>query len=173
MAEKKTTGKVDLTESSVYGNDDANLDASTDTVDDGVINRLEEVAGSVDDEPGIYEGELGRKMEDLDASTEEEIEALEINLLQDDDTAGISGGTGRISDDLAAERMAGITEVGPTLADKGVVSVTPGRDEPGDILRQHHPNTEVARSEAVIEGNLDEPRDEVRNDRKADEGTAA
>ena len=56
--------------------------------------------------------------------------------------------------------------------DIGVVSVEPGRDDTSRILRRHHPNTTIAGSEAIVEGNLDEPMDETITERKVDEGTA-
>jgi hypothetical protein len=39
-------------------------------------------------------------------------------------------------------------------------------------VRKHHPNTTIAGSDAVVEGNLDEPMDESIVERKVDEGTA-
>jgi hypothetical protein len=50
--------------------------------------------------------------------------------------------------------------------------VVPGRDDTSETLRRHHPNTDVARADAVVEGNLDEPRDEEVGERMVDEGTA-
>ena len=43
----------------------------------------------------------------------------------------------------------------------------------GRVLRRHHPNTGIARAQDVVEGNLDQPRDEEVMERKVDEGTAA
>lgn len=63
--------------------------------------------------------------------------------------------------------------MGPMQPDQGVVTVEPGRDDTSQVLRRHHPNTGIARAQDVIEGNLDEPRDEEVMERKADEGTAA
>ena len=74
---------------------------------------------------------------------------------------------------LAEEEIARFTEVGPMQPDQGVVSVEPGRDDTSRVLRRHHPNTGIARAQDVVEGNLDQPRDEEVMERKVDEGTAA
>lgn len=121
----------------------------------------------------MVEGDLARQVAALNASTDEEVDALRVNLVQDQRGHDTRNGTGKIVDELARERMAGMTETGPELDDKGVVSVVPGRDNPSGILRRHHPNMEIARSQDLGEGNMDEPRDESRMERKVDEGTAA
>lgn len=115
---------------------------------------------------------LAQKINALDASTDEEIDALELDLTQEDERSNSRDGSGLIVDDVAEERLAEFTEVGPDLPDEGVLSVVPGRDDTSKILRKHHPNTVGARSEAIVEGNLDEPRDEEVGERMADEGTA-
>jgi hypothetical protein len=56
------------------------------------------------------------------------------------------------------------------LDEEGAESLVPGRFDTGAVLAAHHPNTEIARAEAVVEGNLDESRDERREDVKVDEG---
>lgn len=117
--------------------------------------------------------DLARQMAALTASTEEQVDALRVDLVQDPRGRDTRDATGKIVDELARERMAGMTEVGPELEDKGVVSAVPGRDNPSGILRRHHPNTEIARAQNVVEGNQDEPRDEALMERRADEGTAA
>lgn len=120
----------------------------------------------------LESGELGREAESLDAATEEEIDALRLDLTQDDSPASTDG-SGRVADELAEERLAELTEVGPYLEGEGAVSITPGREETGASIRSHHPNSEIARSEAVVEGNLEESQEESRVERKVDEGTAA
>ena len=118
-----------------------------------------------------------RKMEKeifkLDASTEEEVDALKVNLLQEDERASTRDGSGRVVDEVAEETLTRFTEVGPLAGDRGAESVTPGRDDTSRALRRRHPNTEIARAEDVVEGNVDEPRQEELMDRKVDEGTAA
>jgi N utilization substance protein A len=105
-----------------------------------------------------------------DAQAEEEIDALELGLTQEDEPADAHDGSGRIVDEVAEERLAEVTEVGPLLADEGAESLTAGRDDTSMVLAEHHPDTEIARAEAVVEGNLDEARDERREDVKVDEG---
>jgi transcription termination/antitermination protein NusA len=116
---------------------------------------------------------LRHELDKLAAETGEEVDALRIDLLQEDEPASTSDGTGRIVDELAEEKIAQFTEVGPLSAERGAESIAPGRDDPSRILRQHHPNTAVARAEDVVEGNLDEPADESTIERDVDEGTAA
>jgi transcription termination/antitermination protein NusA len=116
---------------------------------------------------------LMREIRKLDASTEEEVDALKVDLFPDDERPNARDGSGLVVDELAEEEIAKFTEVGPLQPDRGVESLVPGRDNTSTILRRHHPNTEVARAEDVLEGNLDEPRNETEMERKVDEGTAA
>ncbi|HEX4284451.1 MAG TPA: hypothetical protein VHZ28_05125 [Terracidiphilus sp.] len=169
MARDIARKPVDLNESSVYGKDanDNLANDRGDTADDGTLDRLEDITGGAD-EPGLYEGELARKVDGLDAETEEEVDALELDLYQDDARTDTTNGSGRIVDDLAEEQIAGFTEVGPDLEDRGARSVAPSLDETSSILRRHHPD-----ASNVGEGNLDEPRDEERGESKVDDGTAA
>ncbi|MFP5236242.1 MAG: hypothetical protein ACLGSD_10085 [Acidobacteriota bacterium] len=133
----------------------------------------ERVAVTAGGKPRMVEGDLARQTAALNASTDEEVDALRVNLMQDPRGRDTRNGTGKIVDEVAREHMAGMTEVGPELDDKGVVSAVPGRDNPSGILRRHHPNTEIARAQDVVEGNVEEPRDEARMERNVDDGTAA
>ena len=145
------------------------------TADAATIERLSAIAGGADeDDPRLFENEnLSAEIDKLDAQTEEEIDALRVDLVQDGGESHTTDTSGRVVDDIAEEELARFTEVGPMQPDQGVVSVEPGRDDTSRVLRRHHPNSEVARSQNVVEGNLDEPRDEEVMDRKVDEGTAA
>lgn len=109
----------------------------------------------------------------LNASTEEEVDALRVDLFQEDERPNARDGSGRVVDDIAEARIAKFTEAGPHTDGRGAESLEPGRDDTSKILRRHHPNTRIARAEDVVEGNLDEPREETRGERKVDEGTAA
>ena len=181
--------EVDLSESSVYGKDEtaeaAPSRGGADVATDATVDRLEAITGGVgpgsdpDDEPLTVSGEnAGRvgatqqQLDQADAETAEEIDALEVNLTQEDDMPDARDGSGRITDDTAQERLAEVTETGPMLDEEGAESLTPGRDDTSRTIREHHPNTEIARSEAVVEGNLDETRDERKEDAKVDEGGA-
>jgi transcription termination/antitermination protein NusA len=115
---------------------------------------------------------LGEEIHKLDATTDEELDALEVNLRQEDERPNSRDGSGRVVDELAEEKVGKFTEVGPLQEDRGAVSVMPGRDNTSETLRQHHPNTALARAQDVVEGNLDEPRDDAIVESKRDEGTA-
>jgi hypothetical protein len=150
---------VDLKESSVWGPESG--DAADNDAMEADLDRLESVTGGADD-PVIAEGELG-----------EEIDALEVNLFQDDELSNARDGSGIIVDDVAEERIGKLTETGPWEDAQGTASVSPGRDDTSSTLRRHHSNTEVSRTEDIVEGNMDEPRDEIKSDAMADEGTGA
>lgn len=146
-----------------------------DVADAATIDRLEAIAGGADeDDPRLLlDPSLSREADKLDASIEEEIDALRVDLVQDGGESHTTDSSGRVVDDTAEEELARFTEVGPMQPDQGVVTVEPGRDDTSRVLRRHHPNTAVARAQDVGEGNLDEPRDEEVMERKVDEGTAA
>jgi hypothetical protein len=146
-----------------------------DIADAATIERLEAIAGGADeDDPRLFlDPSLSGEADKLDAETEEELDALRVNLVQDGGESHTTDTSGRIVDETAEEEIARFTEVGPMQPDQGVVSVEPGRDDTSRVLRRHHPNTTIARAQDVVEGNLDEPMDEQVTDRKVDEGTAA
>jgi N utilization substance protein A len=105
-----------------------------------------------------------------DAQANEEIDALILDQEGVREAPDERDGSGRISDDVARMRMEELTESGPDLDDIGGVSETPGREDTSEILASHNPNYEIARSEAVDDGNVEEPSDETRQDAKVDEG---
>lgn len=139
---------------------------------DGTLERVEVLAAGAEDQDDMEADGLGEKLNELAATTEEEVDALRVNLVQDDYPPSTRDSSGRVIDDSAQERVARFTEADPMQPDIGAVSVEPGRDDTSDVLRRHHPNTSIARSDAVVEGNLDEPMDETITERKVDEGTA-
>jgi len=172
MAMQTGRSHVDLSESSVYGNAQTELD-SDDVASEDRLARLEAITGGGDEDPPVFEGEMAQQFDELDAETEEELDALQVNLTQDDDPFSGRDGSGRVNDDVAEEQIAAFTEVGPMADDRGGVSVTPGREDTSRALRSHHPQAEMDGSDAVVEGNIDEPLDEDDSDRKVEEGTAA
>jgi len=176
MAKRNQHEEVDLTESSVYGNrsegDEDDGSTPEDTVTEAAIDRLEEITGGADAEALPVTGRTGRKIDALDASSEEEVDALKLDLTQTDEAGSSRDGTGLIVDDVAEERLAEFTEVGPDLSDEGAIPLVPGRDDTSRILREHHPDTALARAESVVEGNLDEAQNEEVGERRTDEGTA-
>ena len=139
---------------------------------EATIDRLEAITGGAE-EPLVYDRKMQRSVDALDASTDEELDALKVNLMQDDNLPNAHDGSGRIVDDVAEERLAEFTEVGPNLADEGVLSVVPGRDDTSATIRRHHPDSSVGRSDAIVEGNIEDTMDETKSDSKADEGTGA
>jgi hypothetical protein len=147
-----------------------------DAVTEEQLDRIEAVTGRRDNtgkKLGDRDPGLDRELDKLAAGTEEEVDALRVNLTQDAGYRDRRDGTGPVVDDLARERMAAYTETGRESNDRGAESVTPGRDDTSSVLRRHHPNSGLARAQDVVEGNLDEPREESRSERKVDEGTAA
>jgi hypothetical protein len=175
MAKKTGSDEVNLDESSVYekGNDEQRNAAYDDVATEATLDRLEAITGGAEDEPAVYEGRLAQEFDALDASTDEELDALRVKFLQDDPVSSVRDGSGRITDDLAEEQIAKFTETGPMQSGLGVESVTPGRDDTSSAIRMHHPDTHRGRSESIVEGNLDEPRDEEFGERLVDEGTGS
>ncbi len=116
---------------------------------------------------------INSELQKLDASTDEELDALEIDLTQDDgDDLRTDDGSGIVSDDLAQERIEELTEVGPDVGDRGVVDAVPGRDDTSKTLRRHNRGYEAARAEETAEAGLDEPRDEEVGERIIDKDDA-
>jgi hypothetical protein len=133
-----------------------------DTVTEDQIDRLEAITGGDDeDETFAQSDNLQREFNSIDASTEEELDALQVNLTQDDDIGASRDGTGRVIDELGQEELAKTTEVGPGVNDRGARSVEPGRQDTSGVLRRHRPATPVGTDpDAIGEGNIDEPLDE-------------
>jgi hypothetical protein len=171
MAEQK---QQSMTETRPGQGDLSLRDATTpeDLGNESDFERVEVLAAGAEDRDDIEEDGLGEKLNELAVTTEEEVDALRVNLLQDDELPSTRDSSGRVVDDTAEERLAPFTEADPMQPDIGVVSVEPGRDDTSRVLRRHHPNTTIARSDAIVEGNLDEPMDETITERKVDEGTA-
>src|SRR5271168_4656240 len=105
-----------------------------------------------------------------DAQVAEEIDALTLDQEGEREAPDDVDGSGRISDDVARMRKEELTESSQDLDDIGGVSETPGREDTSEILASHVPNYEIARSETVDEGNVEEASQETLQDRKVDEG---
>jgi N utilization substance protein A len=110
-----------------------------------------------------------RKAEE--ASTDEEIDALRQDLTQSGEESVSEDGSGLIVDDVAEERLAELTEVGPDLDEEGAESLDPGQQDTSETLAEHQPNPELDRDEAVVEGNIEEVKEEELGEKKVDEGT--
>lgn len=175
MAKRTSNEEVNLDESSIYGKNAEEQEVnSEDAATETDLDRLEAITGGAEDPiiPDSDEGDV-KEFDALDASTEEEVDALKVNLLQDDALSDSKDGSGRVIDDVAEGTIAGFTETGPLEVNRGAIPLAPGREDTSRAIRQHHTNTEVARSESIVEGNLDEPRDEQLTERKVDDGRGA
>ncbi len=105
-----------------------------------------------------------------DAQVNEEIDALTLDQEVEREAPDDQDGSGLISDDIARERMEELTESGPDVGEIGAISETPGREDTSEVLARHNPNYDLARSEAVDDGNVEEASHETRQDAKVDEG---
>jgi N utilization substance protein A len=106
-----------------------------------------------------------------EAQTAEEIDALTLDLEGEREVIPDNrDGSGLIYDDLARLRMEELTESGPDVGEFGAVTETPGRDDTSETLARHRPNYDIARSETVGEGNVEEASQEARQEPKVDEG---
>jgi N utilization substance protein A len=114
------------------------------------------------------EVEKARAIEE--AQSAEEIDALTLDQEGEQDAPDTVDGSGLISDDVARVRMEELTESGRDLDEIGAESETPGREDTSEVLASHVPNYEIARSETVDEGNVEEASAETRQDAKIDEG---
>jgi transcription termination/antitermination protein NusA len=106
-----------------------------------------------------------------DAQVAEELDALTLDQEGERETPDTEDGSGRISDDVARMRLEELTESGPDLDDIGGISESPGREDTSATLASHVPNYEIARSETVDEGNVEEASQESKEDAKVDEGS--
>lgn len=158
MAEQRRHEGVDLRESSVYGDEEA---TSKDVVSDATLDRLETLTGGAE-EPieEVDDPEEVKKRDELEAETDEQIDALRVNLLQDDETPDRHDGTGLIVDEWAEERIAMLTETEPLHDARGARSVAPGSDDTSEEIRRHHPDMEIVDADALVEGNVEDTRDE-------------
>jgi N utilization substance protein A len=102
--------------------------------------------------------EAARKLEA--AQSDEEIDALTQDLTQDGEREVSDEGSGMIYDEVAAERVAEITEVGPELDGDGAESLEPGRDDVSHRLAENQTTDVGEDQDAVLEGNVEEIKDE-------------
>ena len=107
------------------------------------------------------------------AQTDEEVAALEQDLTQAGEEEPSAEGSGRIDDEVAEEQLAELTEVGEALEAEGAESVVPGRDDTSELLEERESGPELGRGDAILEGNVDEVRDEEVSEREDGEGTEA
>jgi transcription termination/antitermination protein NusA len=103
--------------------------------------------------------EATRKAEE--ASIDEELDALEQDLTQSGEEPASEDGSGLIVDDVAEEELAEITDVGPDVEVEGAKAVAPGHEDTSETLAGHRLKPEADDDdEAVVEGNVEEVKDE-------------
>src|ERR1035437_2389239 len=85
---------VDLSESSVYGNGQTELE-SNDVATADRIDRLEAIIGGAEEEPLVVEGKLGRQFAVWDGSTEEGGDGVRGVLVRAGDPFAARDGWGR------------------------------------------------------------------------------
>ena len=147
---------------STTGNSLRSIRNGNDAVTEDQIDRLEAITGGDDqDEPLPPSSDLQSKFNSLYAGTEEEVDALRVNLMQDNGIDASRNGTGRVVDELGEEELAKTTEVGPFVNDRGAISVEPGTQDTSGVLQRHRPSTPAGTDpDAIVQGNVDEPLDE-------------
>ncbi|HEX4310396.1 MAG TPA: transcription termination factor NusA [Acidobacteriaceae bacterium] len=104
-----------------------------------------------------------------EASLDEEVDALKQDLTQSEEEPASEDGSGMINDEVAEERLAEITEVGPDLDEEGAESVVPGRDDTSETLEAHEPDPDLVTDEGGLGGNVEEVKDEELEEKKTDE----
>ncbi|MGB9032703.1 MAG: transcription termination/antitermination protein NusA, partial [Acidobacteriaceae bacterium] len=102
-----------------------------------------------------------------EASLDEEIDALQQDLTQSEDEPepDDSESTGVIRDDVAEERLAELTEVGPDLGEEGAEAVAPGNEDTSETLVEHETHPEPGEDDAVVGGNVEQVRDEEESEK--------
>jgi N utilization substance protein A len=104
------------------------------------------------------------------AQSDEEIAALEQDLTQAGEEAPSADGSGLIRDEVAEERIAELTEEeGAALDGDGAESVVPGREDTSEVLAEHEAVSGSEENDAVVEGNVEEVRDEETDAGKENE----
>ncbi len=120
---------------------------------------------------------VAEKQRAEDASAEEQVDALRQDLTQEGEEPASEDGSGRISDEVAEERLAEITEVGPALESEGAEALVPGREDTSERLAAHETNPAAAQDGVAVEGNTQEEvggnSEEEVGEKKADEDTEA
>jgi N utilization substance protein A len=116
---------------------------------------LEKIGTAVRHYFGQYEeGEDRPAGEDLaqavhiaDAQAAVEVDSLKQDLKQSGEDRPAEDGSGFISDEVAEERIAEVTETGPALEDEGASTVVPGREDTSQELAAHHAGAESTQAD--------------------------
>ncbi len=117
-----------------------------------------------------------QKRSSEEASLDEEIDALTQDLTQEGEDGVSPDGSGRIVDELAEERLAEITEVESELETEGGESLEPGLRDVSERFAGDKPHglehRKLVEEDAVLEGNVEEIKDEDRVEIESKEGGA-
>ena len=112
------------------------LATTADAGADSTLEQVEILAAGAEENDDIEEEGLGEKLAELAVTSEEEVDALRINLLQEDERPNARDGSGLVVDDVAEESRAQFTEADPMQDDLGAVSVEPGDDNINAVLKR-------------------------------------
>lgn len=145
---------------------------SADSSNDSTLEQVEMLAAGANESDDMEEEGLGEKLAELAVTSEEEVDALRINLFQEDERPDSYDGSGLVVDDVAEESLARFTEADPRESDLGAISVEPGNDNTSAVISRHHSKTSISHSDAVVEETLDEPMDETVSGPQVDKGSA-
>jgi len=120
-----------------------------------------------EERPGVaLNAEQEQARSSAEAGLDEEIDALTQNLTQEGENSASAEGSGRIVDELAEERLAEVTEVGPDLDAEGAESLVPGREDVSERIAENQPHDliggELVAEDAVLEGHAEEIKDDGR-----------
>jgi len=107
-----------------------------------------------------------------EAALDEELDALQQDLTQEGEQSVSEDGSGRIVDELAEERLAEVTEVGPDLDTEGGESLEPGRQDLSERIVEDRPHNlihgQLMDEGAILQGNTEEIKDEVGDEGRAE-----
>jgi N utilization substance protein A len=122
-----------------------------------------------EERPGVaLNAEQEQARSSAEAGLDEEIDALTQNLTQEGENSASAEGSGRIVDELAEERLAEATEVGPDLDAEGAEPLVPGREDVSERIAKNQPHDliggELVAEDAVLEGHAEEIEDDGRSE---------
>jgi hypothetical protein len=109
---KRNKAQTSDTESNPTGEQPRRQSAQTDGKD-SAEELIEILAADAEDRDEMEADGFSQKLDELEATTDEELDSLRINLLQEDEHPNSRNGSGLVVDDAAEERLARFTEADP------------------------------------------------------------